>query len=188
MTRKIIYLLFAVSIGFNVGLIATPLLQQTAEPDQGPPTGPGGGMRPNPGPPPGPRNLVDNHLEGMTRHLGLNQDQQDAVRAIMERHAPRLRELQMDATKSGRLLTEAYSAPEFDPARFQKLAADANAARARLDSLSAIMLVEEAAVLTPEQRREFAKVAPSIHSNTQGRPGRDGPPPRRDGPPPRERQ
>ena len=47
------------------------------------------------------------------------------------------------------------------------------------DSLSAAALIAEAAVLTPEQRRKYAEVAPMVHSNPRRAP------PRRQGPPPR---
>jgi hypothetical protein len=86
----------------------------------------------------------------------------------------------MEVEQTNRRLTEAFGAPDFDSESFQRLTFEASAARSQLDSLSAVMLVSEAAVLTHEQRRKYARVAPSIHSNPQ-RPGpkEGGPPPRR---------
>ena len=81
---------------------------------------------------------------------------------------------------TGRRLSEVFGASDFDPVRFSRLTAEASGARSRLDSLSAVMLVAEASVLTPDQRRKFAEVANSIYSRPQGD--------RREGPPPPRRQ
>ena len=178
MSTKLIYLLLAVSIGINVGVIATTVVNQTTQRPQGPPPGPGGGGGPDQGPPPDPARLVEGHLQGITRHLDLDPDQQAAVRAVMEHHAPRLVRLQKEVAVTSRRLTAAYAAPEFTPDAFRALAVAATTARARLDSLSAELLVAEAAVLTDAQRRKFAEVAPSLHSGPQRRPEGNRPPPR----------
>lgn len=184
MSRRLIHILLAVSVGLNVGVVAMTILHRTTGTRGGPPPGPGGGARPEHGAPPGAEQLVEGHLQGMTRHLDLDPGQQEAIRAVMERHAPQLMALQREVTLAGQRLSEAYAAPVFDTDRFERLTADTGAARARLDSLSAVMLVQEAAVLTPQQRRAFAAVAPSIHTMPQRPPGDGGPqpPPRNGGP------
>ena len=182
MSKRIIYLLLAISLGLNVGVIATTLVHRTAGPPPGPPPGPGGSGDPRPGHRPDPARLVEEHVRGMTRHLDLDAQQQQDIRAIMERHTPELISLQIAANEAGRLLAEAYATPEFDPERFLQLTAETSAARTRLDSLSAEMLIAEAAALTPEQRLEFSAVAPTIHSQPR-RPPEDGPPHERRPPP-----
>ncbi|MDX2473888.1 MAG: periplasmic heavy metal sensor [Candidatus Krumholzibacteria bacterium] len=179
MSKRIIYLLLAVSLGVNVGVVATTLLHRPA----GPPPGPDGDR--GPGQRPDAARMVEQHVQGITRHLDLDEEQQQTIRSVMEHHAPQLIMLQSQAEAAGGRLTEAFAAPEFDPDLFRQMTAEAAVARSRVDSLSAVMLVAEAAVLTPEQRRKFAQVAPSIHSKPQLRPREDGPPPREDGPPPR---
>jgi len=184
MPKMLIYLLLAVSLGLNVGVVATTLIHRTARGHLGPPPGPLGPVGPvgreghGPASPPDPRKLVDNHVRGITRHLDLDPEQQQAIRAVLVRHAPQLVRFQVDVAETGRRLSEAYAAPVFDPEQFRQLTAKASAARAKLDSLSAVMLVAEAAVLTAEQRLKFAEVAPSIHSIPQRPPRKDGPPPR----------
>ena len=174
MSRRLVYLLLAISIGLNVGVIATTIVHQTRAP-AGPPPGPGGG--PGPEGAPDPQQLVDGHLRGMTRPLDLNPEQQQAIRVVLERHAPKLVEFQAEVAETGRHLSDAYAAPDFDPDRFRQLTAAASAARSRLDSLSTAMLVAEAAVLTPAQRRKFAEVATTVHSQPKGPPRQVGPPP-----------
>lgn len=183
MSKRIIYLLLAVSFGLNVGMVATTLLNRRAPGGPRPGGGPGGG--PGPGPRSDPEQIVEGHLRGMTEHLGLDEQQQQAIRAVLERHAPLLVEFQLQVQVTGKTLADAYGAPDFDPTQFQRLTAEASDARSRLDSLSSVMLVGEAAVLTPEQRRKFAEVAPTVHVGGQN-PPRNGPPrngPPRDGPP-----
>lgn len=181
MSKRIIYLLLAVSLGLNVGVITTTLVHRKAGPPPGPPPG-GGGQ--HPGQHPDPARLVEDQVRGMTRHLDLTDDQQQAIRTVLERHAEEMIELQIAAADAGRRLVDAYAAPGFDPDAFRQLTAETSAARSRLDSLSAVVLVAEAALLTPEQRVMFSKVAPTIHSRPQP-PPRPGGPPHEGGPPPR---
>lgn len=179
MSKKLIYLLLVVSLGINAGVIATTIIHRRPPAHQGPPPGPGGRGGPEAMLPPDPGKIAEDHVRGMTQHLGLDAEQQQAVREVLEQHAPQLVKYQIDVEETGRRLAEAFAAPTFDPEQFQQLAAEASAARSRLDSLSAEMLVAEAAVLTPEQRLKFAEVAASVHINPQQPPGRGGPPPRR---------
>lgn len=181
MPKNIIYLLLALSLGLNVGVIATTVIHQTQAPADlppGPGGGPGGGPGSGPGQAPDPERLVNDHLRGMTRHLDLDAEQQQAIRAVLERSSPELVAMQAEVAATARRLSDAYAAPDFDPEQFRQLAVAASAARSRLDSLSTVMLIDEAAVLTPEQRKKFAAVAPMVHSQPQ--------PPRRERrPPPR---
>ncbi len=177
MMKKIMYLLLALSLGLNAGLLVMTLLS----PDRPPLPDGEGGIRP--GPPPDAGQLVDNHMQGMTRHLDLDPVQQESIRAILTRDAQRLMELQMETRAAGRRLTRAFGAPIFSPEAFLDMVREASVTREALDSLSAALLVAEAAVLTPEQRIKYAEVAPMIHTNPQqARPPHDlerRPPPRR---------
>jgi len=57
-------------------------------------------------------------------------------------------------------ITEIYGRVPFDKVEFQRLMREVSYTRSKADSLSAVMLAEEASVLTDEQRRRFAEVAP----------------------------
>ncbi len=174
MSKRYIYLLLAVSLGLNVGVVATTLVHRRAP--EGPPPGPAGGPAPNARP--DPERLVEDHMRGITRHLDLDTRQQQHIRAVLERHAPQLVTFQAEVEETGRLLSEVFAAPQFEAPRFRQLTAEASGARSRLDSLSTEMLVAEATVLTPEQRRKFADVANSVYSRPQGTHRKGGPPPR----------
>ncbi len=170
MSQKIIYLLLAVSVGINLGVVGMTLIGSPAQQTQGPPPGPDGGGDQGPGPRPNPEQMVQRHLEGMTRHLDLDAEQQQAVRLIMEQHMPEQAERQFLVEKTGRELAQVFAAPDFDAPEFRRLTAAASRARAELDSLSTVMLVAEAEVLTPEQRQKFAAVAPSLRAQSPNRP------------------
>jgi len=185
MSRKILYLLLAASIGLNAGIIGMTLVHKTKKQGPTPPHGPAGREGRMRAMPSDPSTLVDNHIRGITRHLALDPEQQQTIRSILEQYAPQLIKFQIDAAEAGRGLAEAYAAPDFDPEQIQQLTANASAARVRLDSLSAILLVAEGAVLTPDQRRIYAEVAPSIHSNPPRPHPKQGPPPKKGSPPPR---
>ena len=183
MSKKIIYLLLAVSIGLNIGVIGTTLIHRTVgpPPDQGP--RPEGG----PGQPPAPGQMVEMQLRRMTQHLDLDAQQQEAIRSIMETHMEQLSVLKVAADKADRDLSEAYGAPVFDTEQFNRLVHLASINRSRRDSLSSAMLVAEAEILTPRQRLKFSKIATTIYTN-QGPPRPEGRDPRRNGgPPPRGR-
>lgn len=187
MMKKILYLLLAMSLGVNAGLMATTLKHrgQPPHPPQQQPPGqpPGGGPGGHPGHAPDPQRMVEEHLAGMTRHLDLDPEQQASIRAILERDAHRLAELRQAVEAARHRMSDAFAAPDFDETTFLRLVAEAGAARAAVDSLSAVMLTSEAAVLTAEQRVLFAEVAPVIHANPgqahQPRDPRHRPPPRR---------
>lgn len=187
MMKKMLYLLLAVSLGVNAGLLVVTLKHrdQPPPPPGQPPPGDRIDGRPGqpPGPPPDPRHMAETHLAGMTRHLDLDPEQQREIRAILERDAVRLADLQRASADAGRRISDAFAAPDFDPEAFLRLVTETSAVRATLDSLSAVMLTGEAAVLTPEQRTKFAEVAPDIHVN----PGQAQPPrgPQHRPPPPR---
>jgi Spy/CpxP family protein refolding chaperone len=176
MSKNTVYLLLIISIGFNVGMISTTLFHQSPPPHQGPPPGPNRGEDHRPGHQPNARQLVENHLQGMTRHLDLDPEQQATIRAVLEQYAPELVTLQVEADDASRRLVDAFGAPSFDPEAFRLLTAKASSTRSRVDSLSATMLVAEAAVMTTSQRRKFAEVAPTIHSSQKQRPRPGGPP------------
>jgi len=168
--KKVLYLLLALSIGLNAGLL---IVQQSKPPRPGPgPRGGPPGERPRPM---DPEAIVENHLNGMTRHLDLDEEQQQAIRMVLETHMPQLSEARRQLDEANRRISDAFRAPGFDPVTFKELSRQATRARSRADSLSSLMLIGEAAVLTNEQREKYAEVAPTVHSGPQ----RNQPPPRR---------
>jgi len=172
MGRRITYLALAVSLGLNAGLLAVTLYHSR------PPSPPPGAPGPPPAGPPAPGRLIEDHVRGITQHLGLSVEQQQEIRIVLEKHVPHSIGAQRRIADLTEQLSEAFAAPAFDAAAFQQLARKASAARATVDSAAAVMLVAEAAVLTPEQRVKFAEVAPTIHLHPPQRPRGSQPPPR----------
>jgi Spy/CpxP family protein refolding chaperone len=173
--KRVWFLLLALSVGLNAGLIATRTIGD-------------GGHRPHEKPRPpeqgGPGGTVDNHLAAMTEHLGLDEAQQTAVRAVLESGLPQIAERQGELRKLEGLTRGAYGAPRFDADEFSRLVAQAAAARAVVDSLTAAMLVQEATILSPDQRRRFAEVAQGLNGRRPADRGRTGVGPHPPGPPP----
>ena len=132
MSQKIIYLLLAVSVGINFGVVGMTFIGGPDQQPQLPPPGPDGGD--NPGPRPNPEQMVQRHLEGMTRHLDLDAEQQQAVRLIMEQHMPEQAERQLAVDQTSQELSLAYAAPDFDAENFRRLTAAASRARAGLQN------------------------------------------------------
>ncbi|HPF36259.1 MAG TPA: periplasmic heavy metal sensor [Candidatus Krumholzibacteria bacterium] len=169
--RRLVPVLLALSLGLNIGLLVRkPAPKAPPPPAELPAALPAGA--------PDPARLVDDHVRGITRHLGLDPAQQAQVRAVLERHAPALAEAQRRAAVTQRRLSDVFAAPEFNAGAFLAAGAAAAAARAEVDSLSSMMLVEEASALTPEQRRRFAAVAPRIHRMPEPEGPRGARPPR----------
>ena len=134
MAKRILYLALALSLGINLGLVAATLLHRDpGRPGPGPGRGPGG--------PPNSARLIDDHVAGITEHLGLSGQQQVEIRRVLERHVPQLVEAQRQAATGGRRLSELFAAPELDVEAFLAVSRETARARARADSLAALMLV-----------------------------------------------
>ena len=83
----------------------------------------------------------------------------------LRRQMPQLLTLRHRTQEVNRLLAESFATPDFDSIRFLELARRATAARTQIDSVSATLLMAEAQLLTAEQRRKYATVVPSVHTD-----------------------
>ena len=181
MIKKAVYLLLAVSLGVNAGLMVVTLYNRTTPPDFGPPGPPPDHDRYGPGDGPGRRPdnpdwLTENHVSLLTRYLDLDTEQQQAIADVVRRFASDLLQAQARSLTAGDALSAAYAEPGFDPDGFRRLVAEASAARTALDSLSAEALVAEAALLTESQRAKFADLVPFMHHQPDPPPGDRRPP------------
>jgi Spy/CpxP family protein refolding chaperone len=167
---KTFLIILALSLGLNVGLLYVNLAGDSGrvgQPDR-PPHG-------DPMPPRDPEVLISDHLDGMTDHLGLTEEQRQSMREILRERMPQLLQLRQDLEEISGRISITYGARELDEDRFAQLVREASAARARIDSLSSVMLLAEATLLTAEQRAEYSTVAPTVHAD----PRRTPPPGRR---------
>jgi Spy/CpxP family protein refolding chaperone len=177
MMKRALWILLALSLGLNAGLLYVRLADR---PGMAPGSHPGesGPHGPPPGehgaPQPDTEALIRNHLASMSRHLDLSVEQQQSIEEILRDHLPEMAELRRRAEEANRRVSAAFAERQLNSGRFTTLVREASQARARIDSLSAVMLLGEAGVLSPAQRARFAEVAPTVYANP-----RRSPPPRR---------
>jgi Spy/CpxP family protein refolding chaperone len=168
--KRFLFLLLSLSLGLNAGLLYVRYMER---PHAGPMPGAPDHQRFNRPPPPAGV-MIEQQLAVKTRHLGLDSAQQKAIRIIMEKHLPAMAESREKSRKANRRMVKLYADDPFDKVEFQRLMREASQARSKADFLSALILAEEASVLTIEQRSLFAETAPMA----QGEGHRPPPPPR----------
>ena len=147
--KRIWFLVLAVSVGLNAGL----LFMAKSGPGPAP-----GRHRP---PPPGRFDArLDDHLRRMTQSLGLDETQRASVEAVHRDLLPQISEQHRRMEDLRQAIANHYAGPEFDAANFRALAESLSEAQARLDALVTEAMLGEAAVLTPDQRRKYAREMP----------------------------
>lgn len=172
------FLLLALSLGLNAGLLYTVL------------SGSGWGRREFiPGPfirdaeapfPPGtsphrpgqcPRDcehLVHHRLGRMAEYLDLDEGLRRQMAGILEEMLPRIL-AERDAVQEARLAMRAeYRKPDADPARVRTLVQRMGNAQMRLDSLTAETMLLEAGLLSPQQRARYFESMPWGHRIGRG--------------------
>lgn len=159
MIKKILWVVLGLSLGLNMGLLYGRFAVRS---DPMPPP-PGG--RPGPGSgrfeaePPVER-IVADQLRVTDRHLQLDDAQEQAVRRILEERMPDLAGLRRETRQANQAMARIFAAEDFDAEAFRRQADRARWVRSRADSLSALILSEEAAVFDAHQRRLFAEQGP----------------------------
>ncbi|MCK4413859.1 MAG: periplasmic heavy metal sensor [Candidatus Eisenbacteria sp.] len=163
------FVLLALSLGLNAGLFYTTLATRSSDdlapappPMVGPPVAvpghPGPGMDP-PGAP-AVEQMIRGRHERMCRFLVLGDDQRRQTRTILDAALPRIVALREDVHEIRRLIHDAYRQPEIDAPHIRGLVERLTAAQARLDSLAAETMLQEVALLTPEQRVAYWRAMP----------------------------
>lgn len=147
-------LALAVSVGLNAGLLYVVVLSKGEE-----------GHRPPPGsgrPPPGAHfeGVLDAHLRRMTESLGLDDQQRTTIAALHQTLLPKIREQHRTKDRLRRELAELYASPSFEPAAFRALVEQLGKAQRELDALVTEAMLGEAAVITTDQRRKYAREMP----------------------------
>ncbi len=166
--RRMPLILMAFSVGLNAGLVYFFLNGRTAQEETPPPPPP----RELAGETRDAEEALREHLDLMTRDLDLDPAQVTALHDLLKTRLPEMAVLLRRTTEANRRITDAYGEPVLDEAKFREMVRLASASRARADSLSAVMLLAEADILTPAQRTRFAHTAPTIYSHAR----RDQPP------------
>jgi len=149
------FLLLALSLGLNAGLLFTAISHHAAAPS--------GSTSEDP-----PRPLGLHRLEQMSRRLGLHADQREQMRAIVEEMMPKILEQRAAVRGARHELHETLRPPDphsdfeaaMEPSSMRDLVRRISREQAILDSLVAEVMLREAQVLTPEQRQRYFEAMP----------------------------
>ncbi len=175
--RRLWFILLALSIGLNVGLIAVQL------------SGGADDVRPRiadrssykdrdwSGPrahPEGPRGFIRERLDKVGDRLDLSDEQIDAMAEILELVMPELVE-RREAIRDIRLrMREEYLRPQVAAAKIHELRRQTLAMQSELDSIMVETMIKEADILTPEQRESYFELMPFGGKESHGRKVRKG--------------
>ena len=167
--RVTLFVLLALSLGLNAGM----LYQRLQHP---PPFGP---QRP---PPKGkgpevPTDFLDHHLLRMTEDLQLDEAQQRALTDLLEEQIPPILAQQEHLRVARRSLGGLYISEELEPNAFRAQVRRLSEAQAELDRLVGEVMIEEASLLSYEQRRRYFIDMPWGKGPVGQPPGKGPPPP-----------
>jgi len=164
--KRLWFILLALSLGLNVGLISMFLMSRAREAafrsgqEQRFERGEhrrGEGRRQADLP---PQRLTEMHMRRLERHIEMTESQRKEITAILDEYMPRVvgQREKIDGIREELGLHIAI--PELDPGGFRRLVDSLNEEQTRLDSLVMESMLAEAALLTPEQRGQYAKTMP----------------------------
>jgi len=161
------FVLLALSLGLNVGLLYTTLAD-AARRREPVPLAPFVGAPPRPiDGPPGAEPGLEPHcpalcepmmrrrLGGLASRLDLDEGQQETLGGILRQAYPQILALRESVAAARRTLQVAYARPMIEPGAIRRLTQEINLAQARLDSLVAETMLREASVLTADQRARY---------------------------------
>lgn len=171
------FLLLALSLGLNAGLIYTTLVKETGEPQVPPPPAEPGvpapddpAHAPDAPVPPTVGSLIQARHERMSRFLDLTPEQRRRGLEILQSRLPRLLALRGQVAEARNQIHAAYRQPEIDQQRIRRLVEKLTSAQAQVDSLAAEMMLQEVALLTLEQRQAYWRAMPfGLHHQPGGR-------------------
>lgn len=149
MRRQAVYLLLALSLGLNAGL-----LYRWAAGPPGPPPG-GGDLGPG-----GLERILAAHLDRMSEGLGLSDEQRAAIGAVLDERVPQVLEQNRRVVEARRALALVYQAPRWDADAFRASVTALHDAQTELDRLVGEAMIGEASVLSAEQRSRYVRASP----------------------------
>jgi len=156
------FLVLAVSIGLNAGLLASAFVAERWRADPIPrpflcPPGDHGPGRPceiERG------DFARHRLRRLADRLRLDAAQRSRMSAVIEEIMPLVIEERERVQETRLALREEYAKPEPDRPRVRSIVRELNGRQARLDSLVAESMLREADLLTPEQRARYFDAIP----------------------------
>jgi Spy/CpxP family protein refolding chaperone len=166
--KRIWFLIFALSMGLNAGLLYVSLSHRGAQGGQAQrseesrPSG-GADTERRAEQPEDTASVIRSHLDRMTHDLRLDTRQRSAIAAIHEDLLPRILAERAEMDSLRREVSVAYARPAIDPNAFRALVEKVSMAQTRIDSLVTEAMLREAAVLTHDQRQRYVEESPWGH-------------------------
>lgn len=170
------FLLLALSIGLNAGLLYSSVLGGRGVQDVGaepppafietaplgsPAGGPPASGLPAGGPPCPPCDVPRaERLLNLSRHLRLNEGQRSQMAQILDASMPRIVAARSTVQEARRAVQAEYATERPDTDRLHAAVRTMSAAQARLDSLVAETMMQEIGLLTPEQKHRYVQRLP----------------------------
>jgi Spy/CpxP family protein refolding chaperone len=157
------FVLLALSLGLNAGLLYVQLSSRDEVPDR---HARQGMMREGPGPvgpmghPDGPPGFIRDRLGRVGDRLNLSEDQIEGMSEILKAVMPELLEGRETIRGLRAEMREEYLRPQVDARRIQELRRETVKAQSQLDSIMVETMLEEAKLLTPEQREAYFDLMP----------------------------
>jgi Spy/CpxP family protein refolding chaperone len=161
------FVLLALSIGLNAGLLYAALAGRTEAPAPMPPAPDIDSICIPAGDGAGPmavaglcEPMMRVRMQRMAERLSLDEGQREQMNTILSEMLPQIL-AGRDAVQRARLAVHAeYRQPQLDAARIRMLTRDLNASQARVDSLVVETMLRESALLSPAQRAGYFEAMP----------------------------
>jgi Spy/CpxP family protein refolding chaperone len=164
------FVLLALSIGLNAGLLYAALAGRTETPAPMPPcpgidsigmtAGPAGDER-DPAPASGLcEPMMRVRMQRMAERLSLDERQRGQMNTILSEMLPQVLNGRDAVQRARRAVHGEYRQPQLDAARIRLLTRELNAAQARVDSLVVETMLRESALLSPAQRAGYFESMP----------------------------
>ncbi len=115
--------------------------------------------------------IMEHRMGRLADRLGLDGPQREHLSVTIETMIPRVLQQRENVATARESLREMYLAADMDPAAVRSAVKALNEAHATLDSLVAESILQEAEILSPEQRERFMKSMPwerHLHTGSDG--------------------
>jgi hypothetical protein len=166
------FVLLALSIGLNAGLLYAALAGRAGAPAPVPaPSEPGIDSIGMPG---GPAEggcdpmsatvlcepMMRMRMQRLAERLSLNEQQREQMSTILSEMLPQILTGRDEVQRARRAVQAEYRQPQLDATRIRQLTRDLNAAQASVDSLVVETMLRESAMLSPVQRAGYFESMP----------------------------
>lgn len=183
---RLLRLFLLVSLGLNVGLGWTLLRERHRDEPRRPSEARAWRSRPAPGDSAAWRRVMDHRIERLADRLDLEPAQVELLQQLQAANGPLVHRERERAEAAREEVRAIVNAGDFEPGRARDALRRARVAQAGLDSLVQEFLMQELALMNPQQRARYVEILPldpwrGPRPGGSGHDGDPGPGPRRGG-------